>query len=118
MIRMGKDLFFGTGNIINKLNEDNFMKKWRRLFSEYNIHSIDTVGHIDGHTVPIKPGLILSTKFPEFYKDSFPDWEVVRCRTDSMKPWKIKNKKITQDIGFQMQVMSFMIMLTSGWMIG
>tara|TARA_X000000950_G_scaffold41353_1_gene45206 strand:+ start:69 stop:1349 length:1281 start_codon:yes stop_codon:yes gene_type:complete len=93
MIRMGKDLFFGTGNIINKLNEDNFMKKWRRLFSEYNIHSIDTVGHIDGHTVPIKPGLILSTKFPEFYKDSFPDWEVVRCRTDSMKPWKIKNKK-------------------------
>ena len=93
MIRVGKDLFFGAGNIINKLNEDKLMKKWKKLFPDYNNHIIDVPGHTDGHTMPIKPGLILSTKSPEFYKDLFPEWEVVICSKESMEPWKkIKRK--------------------------
>ena len=93
MIRIGKDLFFGSGNIISKINEDNFMKKWKKLFPDYNIHSIDTPGHTDGTVCHVKPGLILSTKSPEFYKDLFPEWEVVICSKKSMEPWKkIKRK--------------------------
>ena len=39
------------------------------------------------------PGLILSTKSPEFYKNLFPEWEVVICSKESMEPWKkIKRK--------------------------
>ena len=93
MIRVGKDLFFCAGNIINKLNEDKLMKKWEKLFPDYTNHIIDVPGHTDGHTMPIKPGLILSTKSPEFYKDLFPEWEVVICSKKSMEPWKkIKRK--------------------------
>ena len=96
MIRIGKDLFFGSGNIISKLNEENFMKKWKKLFPDYNIHSIDTPGHVDGTLCHVKPGLILSTKGPEHYKDDFPGWEVVTCE-ESMKPWtKNKNKNYSR----------------------
>jgi len=93
MIRVGKDLFFGASNIINKLNEDKLMKKWKKLLPDYNYHIIDSPGHTDGHTMPIKPGLILSTKSPEFYKDLFPEWEVVTCYKKSMEPWKKLRKK-------------------------
>ena len=93
MIRIGKDLFFGVGNIINKLNEDKLMKKWKKLFPNYNYHTIDLPGHFDGHTMPIKPGLILSIKPPEFYKNLFPGWEVVTCSKDTMMPWKKLKEK-------------------------
>ena len=92
MIRIGRDLFFGSGNIISKLNEDNFMKKWKRLFPDYNIHSIDTPGHVDGTVCHAKPGLILSIKGPEHYKDDFPGWEVVTC-DEAMKPWTSNKNK-------------------------
>ncbi len=96
MIRMGKDLFFGSGNIISKINENNFMKKWKKLFPDYNIHSIDTPGHTDGTVCHVKPGLILSIKGAEHYKDTFPGWEVVTC-DEAMKPWtKNKNKNYSR----------------------
>ena len=93
---MGKDLFFGSGNIISKINENNFMKKWKKLFPDYNIHSIDTPGHTDGTVCHVKPGLILSIKGAEHYKDTFPGWEVVTC-DEAMKPWtKNKNKNYSR----------------------
>ena len=93
MFRVGKDLFFGAGNIINKLNEDNLMKKWKKLFPDYNHHIIDLPGHVDGHTMPIKPGLILSSQYTEFYKNLFPGWEVVICPKEPIELWKKMKRK-------------------------
>jgi len=92
--RVGKDLFFSLGNIINKVNEDNFMKKWKKLFPDYNIHPLSIPGHTDGCFCPVKPGLILSLKGPEFYKDTFPGWEVVTLKGESWNKLRsFMNKK-------------------------
>tara|TARA_B100000945_G_scaffold243690_1_gene199914 strand:+ start:77 stop:1369 length:1293 start_codon:yes stop_codon:yes gene_type:complete len=96
MIRLGKDLYFALGNIISKMNEDNFMKKWKKLFPDYNIHPISTPGHSDGTMCPVKPGLILSLRDPEFYKESFPGWEVVTLEGESwhkVKPFMDRKVK-------------------------
>lgn len=94
--RVGKDLFFSLGNIINKINEDNFVKKWKKLFPNYNIHPVSIPGHGDGSFCPVKPGLIISLKDPEFYKDTFPGWEVVTLKGESwnkVKPFMKKKLK-------------------------
>jgi len=96
MIRLGKDLYFALGNIVSKLNEDNFMKKWRKLFPEYNIHPISTPGHADGVLCPVKPGLLVSLKGEEKYEESFPGWEVVTLDGQSwnkVRPFLNKKKK-------------------------
>tara|TARA_B100000401_G_C52709764_1_gene673282 strand:- start:42 stop:1073 length:1032 start_codon:yes stop_codon:yes gene_type:complete len=81
--RVGKDLFFGFNNIISKIGEDRFMKKWEKLFPGYNIHPLSVPGHHDGVYCPVKPGLIISLKKPDFYKDTFPGWEVVYLEGES-----------------------------------
>ena len=94
--RVGKDLFFGLNNIISKLNEDNFMKKWKKLFPDYNIHPVSVPGHCDGSFCPVKPGLILSLQNPENYKDTFPGWEVVHLKGEGwskLKPFLDKKCK-------------------------
>ena len=100
MTRLGKDLIFGVGNILNKLNEENFQKKWERLFPDYNVKLINLPGHSDGSFCPVKPGLILSVKTADFYKDTFPGWEVVTIENqgnEAMRPWqKIKMKNYSR----------------------
>ncbi len=94
--RIGKDLFFGFNNIITKIGEDRFMKKWKKLFPEYNIHPLSVPGHHDGVYCPVKPGLIISLKKPDFYKDTFPGWEVVYLEGESwdkVQPFLDKKKK-------------------------
>tara|TARA_B100000214_G_C23948424_1_gene619148 strand:- start:425 stop:1717 length:1293 start_codon:yes stop_codon:yes gene_type:complete len=94
--RVGKDLFFALGNIINKVNEKNFVRKWKKLFPDYNIHPVSIPGHGDGSFCPVKPGLILSLKGPEFYKDTFPGWEVVTLEGEGwnkVKPFMEKKSK-------------------------
>ena len=76
-IRFGKDLFFGLNNIVTKLNEKNFVKKWKKLFPDYNIHTLSHAGHNDGVFCAVKPGLILTYKPDDLYKDTFPGWEIV-----------------------------------------
>ena len=93
--RIGKDLFFNHVNIINKLNEKSFMKKWERMFPEYRIHGLSTPGHGDGAMHPVKEGLIISIHSAERYKDSFPDWEVITVENSwkQVEPFlKMKNK--------------------------
>ena len=77
MTRVGKDLFFSPMNIINDFNKDIFSKKWEKLFPNYNIHAVTKHGHSDGAFCPVKPGLIISLKGVQNYKETFPDWEVV-----------------------------------------
>jgi len=94
MWRLGKDLFFNYVNIINKLNEESFLKKWRRLFPNHRVHGVDVPGHGDGAMHPVKEGLIIAVRSEEYYKDFYPDWEVVTvdCRKQ-VKPFlKMKNR--------------------------
>ena len=94
--RVGKDLFFGFNNIITKIGEDRFMNKWKKLFPGYNIHPLSVPGHSDAVYCPVKPGLIISLKKPEFYKDTFPGWEVVHLEGESwdkVQPFLDKKKK-------------------------
>ena len=73
--RIGKDLYFGSDQRPEVHAMINYVSK--NYFSEYRCHIVDTDGHIDGCFAPVKPGLIISIKDMETYKDSFPDWEVV-----------------------------------------
>ena len=75
--RIGKDLYFNYVNIMNVLNKESFMKKWRRMFPDYRVHGISTPGHGDGAMCPVCPGLIIALDNPDLYKETFPGWEVV-----------------------------------------
>ena len=109
--RLGIDLYFNFNNIITKLNEESFLKKWRKLFPNYRIHGVSAPGHGDGAMHPVKEGLILAIKNEKFYKDYYPDWEVVRVQNmyDQIKPllemknknrsrWWIKGEENNQDL--------------------
>ena len=80
MWRLGKDLFFNYVNLINKLNEESFLKKWRKLFPDFRVHGIDSPGHGDGVMHPVKEGLILAIRNEEWYKKYYPDWEIVTVK--------------------------------------
>ena len=93
--RLGKDLFFNYVNIISKLNEESFLKKWRRLFPDHRVHGIDSLGHGDGAMHPVKEGLIIAVIDEKYYKDFYPDWEVVTVESGwkQVNPFlKMKNK--------------------------
>jgi len=109
--RLGKDLFFNYVNIITKLNEESFQKKWRKLFPDYRVHGVDVPGHGDGSMHPVKEGLILAIGKEKFYKDFYPDWEVVKVQSGwgQVKPflkmkeknrgrWWIKGEEENQDL--------------------
>tara|TARA_B100000427_G_C15508028_1_gene594874 strand:- start:921 stop:2147 length:1227 start_codon:yes stop_codon:yes gene_type:complete len=83
--RVGKDLYFGNVNLIDGLAQESLKNKWQKLFPDYRIHPMKVGGHSDGQFCPVVPGLIISLKKPETYKDSFPDWEVVSLKDESWK---------------------------------
>ena len=96
MIRVGKDLFFSLNNIVSKLNEDNFMKKWQKLFPDYRIHPVSIPGHSDGTMCAVKPGLIVALKNAETYAETFPEWEVIYLEGESwnkVRPFLDKKKR-------------------------
>ncbi len=98
MTRVGKDLFFGSMNVVNDLNKEQFSRKWRELFPDYNVHALTVSGHCDGSFCPVVPGLIIAVEDSDTFKDTFPDWEVVELPGESwhkVKPFerlKRKNK--------------------------
>ena len=96
MWRLGKDLFFNYVNLINKMNEESFLRKWRKLFPNHRVHGVDTPGHGDGAMHPVKEGLIIAVRSEEYYKKFYPDWEVVtvndRRKVTPFYELKIKNK--------------------------
>ena len=61
----------GLSHIVWSLTEQFFSNK------NFNVLSIDLPGHADGSFCPVKPGLIVSLESPEYYRESFPGWEVV-----------------------------------------
>jgi len=83
--RVGKDLYFGNVNVIDGLQQESLKRKWEKLFPDYRIHPMQVGGHADGTFCPVVPGLIVSLRKPETYKDSFPDWEVVYLQDESWK---------------------------------
>ena len=94
--RMGKDLMFNYTNIMNRINADSFMNKWRKLFPDYRIAGVSEPGHGDGAMCPVCPGLIISLNRPDLYEETFPGWEVVQLKDESwkkVKPFlKLKHK--------------------------
>ena len=81
--RIGKDLYFNYVNIVNKLNENVYMNKWKKLFPDYRVTAVDMPGHGDGGMHPVVPGLIITIKDAANYSKSFPDWEVVTLPGES-----------------------------------
>jgi len=76
---IGKDLYFGAGDIGN-LETQALAGKY---FSDYRCHWVTTGGHIDGCFTPVKPGLIVSICDIDTYADTFPGWEVVYLEGES-----------------------------------
>ena len=96
--RLGKDLFFNYVNVITKLNEESFLKKWRKLFPDYRIHGVDVPGHGDGLMHPVKEGLIIcvdETKSLGNVEKIYPNWEIVSVESsyNQLSPFlKMKDK--------------------------
>lgn len=76
-VRVGRDFYVNCQNIINKLNEKNFLNRYKKLLPGYRVHPLDIPGHSDGSLCPVKPGLLVTLNGPELYKETFPGWEVV-----------------------------------------
>jgi N-dimethylarginine dimethylaminohydrolase len=81
--RMGKDLYFDFySHDVNYKQEQHIRLLKNNIiptyFNDYKIHYVDCGGHSDGVFAPIVPGLIVTYEEPIKYKDSFPDWEIVR----------------------------------------
>ena len=110
--RLGKDLFFNYNNIITKLNEESFLKKWRRLFPDHRVHGVDVPGHGDGRMHPVKEGLIITVEKEKQLKHMYPDWEIVsvlgegwqkmegflKLREKNQGRWWIKGEEDNQDL--------------------
>ena len=83
MTRVGKDLYFGFGNICNKINEVSFRAKMDRLFPDHRKHFLHVGGHTDGCFSAVKPGLIVTLRDIQNYEKTFPDWDVVTLPGES-----------------------------------
>lgn len=75
--RIGKDLYFGTESLDHVLDADSYKKSVSEYFPNYRCHVVDTQGHYDSVFCPVVPGLIVSLKEIDNYKETFPNWEIV-----------------------------------------
>ena len=104
MIRLGKDLYFNLANIINYLEKDKIKERYQKLFPGYRTHPLTIPGHGDGSVCPVKPGLIVTVRDPDRYKETFPGWEVVPLKGQSWsavephlkKKSKLRNRYFVQ----------------------
>ena len=98
MTRVGKDLYFGFGNICNKINEVSFRAKMDRLFPDHRKHFLHVGGHTDGCFSAVKPGLIITLRDIQNYEKTFPNWDVVTLpgeswdKVDGFMKMKKKNR--------------------------
>jgi N-dimethylarginine dimethylaminohydrolase len=83
IVRIGKDLYFGTESCTDNLIELN--ERYSNMFPEYRCHVINTDGHSDGVFCAVVPGLIISHNDISTYKDPFPDWEVIYPSNQCLK---------------------------------
>lgn len=72
--RVGTSLYFGADQNVKPAEN----KKLQNHFSEYNIKTVSSDGHVDGMMCPVKPGLLMSIVDPDIedYQETFPGWEV------------------------------------------
>jgi len=92
MSRIGKDLYHSLSNIINFIDRDEVQNKCKKLFPGYRNHIVSIPGHQDGIFCPVKPGLIITLRDPNRYKDTFPGWEIVQLKNQS---WDALDEHIT-----------------------
>jgi hypothetical protein len=83
--RIGKDLYFGT---VIRNESINYIRKHlktvkKSISPDYRFHLIDVKTHSDAVYCPVKPGLIISLVDAPFFKNTFPDWEVVHLPNQS-----------------------------------
>lgn len=89
VMRIGKDLFFGTES--DDLDDHQSRQQQASLeFPNRRCHSLHTGGHSDSVYFPVCPGLIIATYdiADEVFDRLFPDWEVVRV---GRKDWSVND---------------------------
>ena len=88
--RVGKDLYY-PGNHNHTIGDIKQV-----LGNEYRINLYDGSGHADSCFCPVVPGLIISLKDFQNYKETFPEWEVIELPGQSwakVKPFlQLKEK--------------------------
>jgi hypothetical protein len=75
IIRLGKDLFFGTEYYNRPLTT--YQQELNQHFPYTRNHVVDTGGHYDGTCCVVAPGLIISGYDAPTYEKTFPGWEVI-----------------------------------------
>jgi len=101
--RVGKDLFFDFFSHDTNYSRDDYFKLLQskiipNYFSDYKIHYVDCGGHSDAVFSPVVPGLLVTYLDPLVYKNSFPDWEVIKIpfHTHTDNDLALRSLKATQ----------------------
>ena len=93
ILSMGVDLLFGLNNIINKVNENAYLNRWKKKFPGNRLNLVDAPGHIDGRISPVTPGLVIMQEGLSVRHD-FAGWDVLKIPSPrSIEPKFFANKK-------------------------
>lgn len=87
IVKLGKDIIFDFRTVDQKdfifRNFQNFQRKHMQWFSDYRLHYSTNGGHVDGCFMPVKPGLVLTTRYWKDYDTTLPGWQCLNIRDPS-----------------------------------
>lgn len=96
VIRLGKDLYFGTWPW---QSEKQVLDRMSKLFPNYNCNVIDSQGHLDGCLCVVSPELVLTSDYVSdiLIKKLFGNYEIIKMPVKKFIDPKFKEvKKLTQ----------------------
>lgn len=84
MVRIGRDLYLdfhhqATGPNTKESITQIFLEEHLHKFNDYRVHLLFNGGHIDGCFSAIKPNVLLTTNYFDYYTETFPGWNLIHC---------------------------------------
>ena len=100
-VKLGKDIIIDTDPHLPFNSKEHLFKLFHgtfnklilkdHLLNDYRIHYATGGGHMDGCFMPLKPGLILTTRYWNNYKDMFPEWRRIDLNHPTYKNHTSRN---------------------------
>jgi hypothetical protein len=102
LVKIGKDLIFDRvlfnerSHLLNQQKKEAAFKDFYRFstvyqpfFSEYRLHYSTNGGHVDACFMPVKPGLVLTTRYWVDYERILPGWRHINIQDPT---WVVAEK--------------------------
>jgi len=97
VVKIGKDIIVDNELVPPYISEtvlhcfENFENNHKDILDTYRIHFSTNGGHADGCFMPLKEGLLLTTKYWEDYDVTFPKWNRIELRQPTYSGTKWDN---------------------------